>query len=490
MENETINGLFQIQAALSPQNVALTCAGQSLTYAELNQKANQRARYLIDRGVKKETFVGIVMDHSPDMIVNIFAVLKSGGAYVPMEPTFPRARINYIIAQSGLKYVFTQKKYRDIFDNRAGLIFEDEDFTAYNERDPAPANDARSPIYVLYTSGTTGAPKGVVVEQRNVCNYVAAFKKEFQITARDKILQNSVCTFDIFVEEIFPILLTGGTLVIAHQTDKSGVANLVALMERENVTIITGFPYLLGELNRYRVPQSLRLAISGGDVLRKEQVDNLLQKVRVYNTYGPTETTVCTTYYRYCGAAADAVTIPIGKPIHGSRIYLLDGDLKPADSGAIGEICITGNGVARGYLHNQAETRAHFVDNLFGAGKMYKSGDLGRLRPDGNIEFLKRKDAQIMIMGKRVEPAEVENVMAHYRGIEAVVVTSYQDENAYPYLVGYFCAAQAIKPRALKLYLQNYLPDFMIPEFFVQLNSMPKTANGKIDRRHLPVVLK
>lgn len=490
MGNETINRLFEAQAARTPENTALIYENLSITYAELNRKANQRAHYLIARGVLKEDFVGIVMDHSIDMIIDIFAVLKSGAAYVPIEAMFPRARINYIVSRTGLKCVFTQKKYRDIFDEQDILIYEDEDFTRYPVTNPPHINNAGDTIYVLFTSGTTGEPKGVVVEHHNVCNYVEAFKKEFGITEKDRMLQNSVCTFDIFVEELFPILLTGGALVIADADEKSSVEKLADLMERERITVLTGFPYLLSDFNHYRIPHSLKLAISGGDILRREHADNLLRKVKVYNTYGPTETTVCVAYYQ-CGAdALDAGTIPIGKPVYGAQIYLLDENLKPVKPGEVGEICIAGNGVARGYFHNAQETQKHFIDNPYGEGRMYKSGDLGVVRADGNIEFIKRKDRQIMIMGKRVEPAEVENVMAGYGGLEAVVVKAYQDERGYPYLVGYLCSRRKIELSALKKYLQNYLPDFMIPEFFMQLASMPQTPNGKIDRGHLPVVLK
>lgn len=247
----------------------------------------------MSKNVKKEEFVGIVMDHSIDMIINIFAVIKSGAGYVPMEPTFPRERINYIVDQVNLRYLFTQMKYKEIFNKKDILIFEDEDYAGYSEENTCNVNDGKNAIYVLYTSGTTGTPKGIVVEHHNVCNYVKAFKKEFKITEKDKMLQNSVCTFDIFTEEVFPILLTGGTLVIASDEEKSTVENLVDLIEREEITIITGFPYLLSGINNYRVPKSLKLVISGGDTLRKEHVSNLSKKVNVYNTYGPTETTVC-----------------------------------------------------------------------------------------------------------------------------------------------------------------------------------------------------
>lgn len=423
-----------------------------------------------------------------------------------MEPSFPQKRIAFIIKQANIRHVFTQRKHASIFSDPSVLIFEDEPFdeegadespstasaAGPNVTDPpdAPVNHGDDAMYVLYTSGTTGEPKGVIVEQRNVCNYVRAFKNEFHPTERDRMLQNSVCTFDIFVEEVFPILLSGGALIIADETDKESPRALRRLMETEGVTMITGFPYLLSELNALEPNASLRLAISGGDVLRKEHVDRLVGKTAVYNTYGPTETTVCVSYYHYTDPTIDADTVPIGKAVLGTQMHLLDDDLHPVEPGTLGEIGISGAGVARGYQNNEVETAAHFVDNPFGPGKLYLSGDLGYLRPDGNVEFVKRKDAQTMIDGRRVEPLEVENVLYRFPGIDAAVVKPFLDENGYPYLVGYYQTASGIELDALERFLAQYLPDFMIPESLIGLDSLPKTASGKIDRENLPVILK
>lgn len=488
----TINKLFEEQVKQTPNNIAVVLGNTKVTYNELNEMANKKANFLISKGVKKENYVGIVVNSQTiDRIVDIFAIMKSGAAYVAMEPTFPKERINYIVKQSGMKYVFTQESYKSIFKNKDNLIFDNIDFSEFSNENPENTNSGENAMYILYTSGTTGEPKGVVVEQKNVCNYVTAFKNEFRITENDKMLQNSVCTFDIFVEEVFPILLSGGTLVIATDDEKNNIEKLYELMEKEKVTIMSSFPYLLNEFNKYKIPTSLKIAISGGDVLRKEYVDNLIKKVKVYNTYGPTETTVCVSYYHYTDKEINAKTVPIGKPVYGTDILVLDDNMKKINPGEIGEICIIGNGVSRGYFNKPEETAKNFVKNPYNKSqRMYKSGDLGLLREDGTIEFIKRKDKQVMIEGKRVEPLEVENVIYKCHDIDCAVVKPFFDEKEYAYLTCYYSAMNDISLSKIKAHLKAYLPEFMIPEFFVKLSKMPKTENGKIDRKNLPVILK
>lgn len=488
----TINKLFEEQVKRTPNNIAIVLGDTRITYDELNKLANRKANFLISKGVEKENYVGIIVNSKTiDRIVDIFAIIKSGAAYIAIEPTFPKERIDYIIKQSGMKFIFTQEIYKSLFKNKDILISDKQDFKEFSSENPKNTNSGENAMYILYTSGTTGEPKGVVVEQRNVCNYVKAFKNEFKITQDDKMLQNSVCTFDIFVEEVFPILLSGGTLVLATDEEKNDVKKLYELMEKEKVTIISSFPYLLNDFNKYKIPTSLKIAISGGDVLRKEYVDNLLKKVKIYNTYGPTETTVCVSYYHYTDKEVDAKTVPIGKPIYGTDILILDDNMKKIKAGEIGEICIIGNGVSRGYFNKPEETAKNFVKNPYDESqRMYKSGDLGLLRKDGTIEFIKRKDKQVMIEGRRVEPLEVENIMYKYNGIDSAVVKPFFDENEYAYLTCYYSAKNDVPLSKIKNHLKDYLPEFMVPEFFVKLDKMPKTENGKIDRKHLPIILK
>ncbi len=487
MELNTIQAAFAAQVAITPNKMAVCDENRSLTYKELDQLANSIATRFPDRA----EFVGLAMEHSVEMIAALLAILKAGAAYVPVEPSFPIERIRHIMNQCEVSFVVTQKRYADNFLNEPLILVESGEPIRDTAENKKVLVTPEMPAYVLYTSGTTGLPKGVVVEHRNVVHYVHAFCHEFQPGENDVMLQNSVCTFDIFVEEVFPILLSGGTLVIPNVATKNNFYNLMEFIEKHRVTIVSGFPYLLLEMNKLgHLPDSLRLLISGGDILREEYVSHLLDKVEVYNTYGPSETTVCATYFR-CNDASplEDGTFPVGKAVKNVSIALLDDSLNPVKPGKVGEICIFGDGISRGYLNSDAEMHA-FVRTIDGQG-FYRSGDLGRWLPDGNLAFLKRKDQQVMILGRRVEPQEVENILGQCHYVQQGVVTSHVDETGLFYLIAYIVPkSKNLCLSELRSQLLEHLPDYMIPEYFVTLNQLPMTPNGKVDRRALPVVLK
>ena len=325
--------------------------------------------------------------------------------------------------------------------------------------------------YILYTSGSTGKPKGVAVRNRNVCHYVRAFQNEFHPGEADIMLQYSVCSFDIFVEEVFTTLLSGAVLAIPSSETKKNIHTLMEFVDKNNITEISGFPYLLLEMNHLpQIPKSLRLLISGGDVLRASYITNLTDNVEIYNTYGPSETTVCASYYR-CNDVTPLAdgTYPVGKPVLGTEIEILDEHLTPVKLGEIGEICILGDGVSAGYIGNREKENEAFVTWQDGS-TLYRSGDLGYLLPDGNIAFLHRKDTQVMILGKRVEPVEVESVLCKCSEIEKAIVRPYTDEQNLSYMVAYIVLKH---PEAnlstLKKEMARFLPNYMIPEFFIIL---------------------
>lgn len=345
--------------------------------------------------------------------------------------------------------------------------------------------------YILYTSGSTGTPKGVMVENRNVCNYVKAFRNEFHPVPGDVMLQYSVCSFDIFVEEVFASLLSGAALVIPPEEIKNDIKRLMKFVEEKHVTMISGFPYLLLELNKLpRIPSCIRLLISGGDVVRESYVNRLLPQVEVYNTYGPSETTVCASYFR-CNdtQALPDGTYPIGKAVKGVSIELLDERMNPVPVGKIGEICIFGNGVSRGYV-GKRENEA-FV-SLPDGRRIYCSGDLGIMQPDGNLLFLYRKDTQVMILGRRVEPAEVQNILCECRDVEKGAVCANTDEQGLSYLTAYVVPKnkKRFSMSAVKKAMSKFLPPYMIPEFFVRMSELPLTPNGKVNCEVLPIVMK
>ena len=484
MEVCNIIDAFQQKERQAPKAFAVLDGERRLCREELSRLADTIAARLPE-GCRR---VGVIMDHSAEMIAAILAVLKRGAAYVPAEPTFPRERIRFMMADAGVDSVVTQEKYRGLVREIPCVFVERGE--PIDERAPifSPRGGGEAPAYILYTSGTTGKPKGVTVSNRNVLHYIRAFRKEFRPDVRDVVLQYSVCSFDIFVEETFGALLSGAALAIPSAKDKENIGRLMRFAEAAQVTIISGFPYLLQEMNDLpEIPASLRLLISGGDVLRASYVDRLVGKAAVYNTYGPSETTVCASYYNCSeGAPLPDGTYPVGKPIQGAEIVILDEDGNKVPQGRTGEICILGGGVSLGYFGDRKKENAAF-ESLADGRRMYHSGDLGYCLPDGNIAFLHRKDTQIMILGKRVEVSEVENVLLQSGLVRQACVRPQTDDRQLSYMVAYIVKRdEGVALPDIKAYLAEYLAEFMIPEFFVEMERLPLNANGKVDTAALP----
>ncbi len=486
---ETIYTLFKKQVLARPDRLAVMDEIRKVSFEELDKMADT----IISKfPAGRPEFIGIVMSHSVEMIAAMLAVLKTGAAYVPAEPTFPVERIRYMMQESNVDFVITHHEYSGLL-GRLPLLFIERGMKT--DRPAASLMEtkatARSLAYVLYTSGTTGTPKGVMVDNGNVCHYVRAFENEFHVNDRDVMLQYSVCSFDIFVEEVFTTLLNGAALAIPSEETKQDIRKLMQFVADNHVTEISGFPYLLLEMNKLdSIPSCLRLLISGGDVLRASYITRLTDKVEIYNTYGPSETTVCASYYRCNGVSplADG-TYPIGKAISGTAIEILDDNLQSVEEGEIGEISIFGDGISQGYIKPNPES-ANFTCTADGR-RVYRSGDLGYRLPDGNIAFLRRKDKQVMILGKRVECDEVENVLCACHEVERGVVCPYTDTQGLSYLVAYIVPRTSeLSIGQLKRKLSKYLTSFMIPEYFVAMPTIPLTTNGKIDRQALPVILK
>lgn len=488
MEN-TIYTLFQSVVAKNKQKVAIIEDNRTLTFSELSDLVDMIAGTFPE----KANSIGIVMNHRAEMIAAIFAVLKCGARYVPAEPSFPTGRIRYMMNEANVDFILTEKECEDKLHEFPLRITDCE---ICGLETPATKNLSKlspeQPAYVLYTSGTTGRPKGICVTNKNVCHYVRAFNNEFHLTNKDIMLQYSVCSFDIFVEEVFASLLNGAALAIPSEEEKTDIQSLMNFIEKHNVTIISGFPYLLAEMNHLpAIPHSLRLLISGGDVLRGVYVDHLLEQAEVYNTYGPSETTVCASYYRCNGGTVlEDGTYPIGLPVKGSQIRILDADGKELPTGETGEICIYGGGVSLGYIGNHEEENKAFERQADGS-VMYRSGDLGYFLPNGNIAFLHRKDTQIMIYGKRVEVSEVESRLYQCESVQQAIVRAFTDENGLSYMTAYVVPTnQSIKVSAVKKELSENLTSFMIPEFFVKMPFIPLNTNGKPDMEKLPIVMK
>ena len=486
---DTIYSLFERIAAAHRDGTAIIENSRTMTFGELSSLADMIAGSFPE----EVRSIGIVMSHRAEMIASILAVLKCGARYVPAEPGFPVGRIRYMMEEAEVDFILTEKENTNKLDGFPVRLIDCEICgleTPASERKPVQNPDL--PAYVLYTSGTTGRPKGVCVTNRNVCHYVRAFEHEFHPTVGDVMLQYSVCSFDIFVEEVFTSLLNGAALAIPAEDDKANIHMLMQFAERHHVTMLSGFPYLLAEMNHLPdIPASLRLLISGGDVLRGVYVNHLLDKAEVYNTYGPSETTVCASYYR-CndGTMLADGTYPIGHPVKGASICILDQEGNELPAGETGEICILGGGVSLGYIGDHEEENKAFETMPDGA-VMYRSGDLGYTLPNGDIAFLHRKDTQIMIYGKRVEVAEVESRLYQCKNVQQAIVRAFTDEDGLSYMTAYVVPAdQNIKVSTVKRELSENLTSFMIPEFIVKMPQIPLNSNGKPDMARLPVVMK
>lgn len=486
---DTIYSIFKNTVENHKNETAIIENNRTVTFGELSDLVN----IIADSFPKNVSSIGIVMSHRAEMIASILAVLKCGARYIPAEPDFPIGRIHYMMEEAKVDFILTEQENTN---KLKGFPLRLVDCEICGTETPAPERSIvqvpEQPAYVLYTSGTTGSPKGVCVTNRNVCHYVRAFENEFHIAPGDIMLQYSVCSFDIFVEEVFASLLNGAALAIPTKEDKANIHSLMNFVEKHHVTIISGFPYLLAEMNHLsKIPSSLRLLISGGDVLRGVYVDHLLEQAEVYNTYGPSETTVCASYY-CCngGTVLDDGTYPIGHAVKGTQIRILDQNKKELPVGEIGEICIYGGGVSLGYIGEHEEENKAF-EPLANGGVMYRSGDFGYILPNGDIAFLHRKDTQIMIYGKRVEVSEVESRLYQCKNIQQAIVRAFTDEAGLSYMTAYVVTEdQNIKVSAVRKELAENLTAFMIPEFIVKMPHIPLNTNGKPDITQLPVVMK
>ncbi|WP_129706740.1 non-ribosomal peptide synthetase [Priestia megaterium] len=477
----TIQQLFEKQVHKTPDFVAVKCGQRELTYAELNQKANVLAKKLrLEFGVERNDFVGILMDKSIDITVAVLGVLKSGAAYIPIDPTYPLNRITYMIEDSQLKTLL-------INDNQVvptcfeGEILDlaDEELLYGNEDNLPNINDVSDLAYMIYTSGSTGNPKGVMIEHQGLANF-SLIAEEYGIREGGRVLQFAPFSFDASVAEIFHTLLVGATLFIEKKEDI--ISNLIPWIKEKKITSVTLPPSLLRAVNYMDLPD-LKTIVTAGEACSKELVEIWGKDRKFINAYGPTEATIGSTL----GILnEESESINIGKPIFNKRIYILNpfGQLQPI--GVPGELCIGGIGLARGYWNRLDMTNSKFIDNPFVKGeKIYKTGDLARWLPDGTIEFLGRIDYQVKINGHRIELEEVQQILLQHTNVSEAAVIDWKDKGR-TILCGYVSLKDRTLKTDLKAYLKEILPDYMIPSFVIDLPTIPLTPNNKIDRKALP----
>lgn len=486
-----IGCLFEEQAARTPDAIAVVSGNERLTYRELDARTNRLARYLQRAGVGSGTLVGLAVDRSEQMLIAMLAILKAGGAYLPIDPDYPRARIELMIEDARLGFIVTTEQLRSILPaSPARIISLDGDAEAIKTQSAAPV--ASSPAgndlaYVIYTSGSTGKPKGVMVEHRNVVNFFTGMDRAIGAEPGVWLAVTSI-SFDISVLELLWTLTRGFRLVIHGEGSSDEIP---AEIHRHGVTHLQSTPSLLRALasNAQSLDAlgKLKKLLIGGEALPSALVASLRQSFtgELYNMYGPTETAIWSTVHR---VQEQPSSIPIGKPIVNTQVYILDSQLNPVPAGEPGELFIGGDGVGPGYLHRPDLTAERFLaDSFRDGGRLYRTGDIVRFLADGNLEYLGRADFQVKIRGFRIELGEIEAALEQQPGVEQAVVVAREDQLADKLLVAYFVAAKgtSVTSDALRRALEVTLPDYMVPSHFILTDRLPLTANGKIDRKAL-----
>lgn len=502
--------LFARRVAALPEATALVTETESVSYGDLNQRADHLARFLVARGVGLESLVGVCLDRTIDMVVALLGILKAGAAYVPLDPKYPAHRLEMMVADAQLQLLVTRESLASIVSygnlpvlcldterERIAALADTEESSLANSTAPVRSENA---AYVIYTSGSTGRPKGVVIPHGALANYTAAATAAYRLTPEDRVLQFSSISFDGSIEEIFPILTCGGTLVLRTDAMLDSAAAFFAQCAAWSVTTLclpTAFWHELAvavESGVATPPASLRTVVIGGERVLPERVAGWLSRagdaVRLVNSYGPTESTVVATV---CDLTRENAAIsPIGRPLNGVEALVLDAAMQPAPAGAPGELHLGGAQLARGYLRRDELTAEKFVPHPFRPGaRLYRTGDLARLLPDGNIEFLGRADDQVKLRGFRVEPGEIEATLRGHPAVADAIVILGEDGSGEKKLAAYLVARPGVAtpaptPREMRDFLRSKLPDYMVPADFVALAAFPRTPNGKIDRRALP----
>ncbi|MGV0103650.1 Thioester reductase [Nostoc sp. DSM 114160] len=497
-QQASIHQLFETQVEKTPDAVALIFNNQHLTYRDLNNRANQLAKHLQSLGVGTEILVGICIERSFEMVVALLAILKAGGAYVPLDPGYPQERLAFMLSDTQISILLTQKELvTKLPTHTAFVICLDADWNtiAQNKKDNLSTSvTADNLAYVMYTSGSTGTPKGVSVIHRGVVRLVKETNYA-QLTPEEVILQLAPISFDASTFEIWGCLLNGGRLVI-YPPNTPSLEELGQIIQQYQVTTLwltAGLFHLIVD-EKIDALKSLRQLLAGGDVLSVPHVQKFLQTVencQLINGYGPTENTTFTCCHPITAPLQLDVSIPIGRPIANTQVYILNKNLQSVSIGEAGELYIGGDGLARGYLNRPDLTAEKFISHSFDcnlATRLYKTGDLARYLPDGNIEFLGRIDNQVKIRGFRIELGEIEREIAQHPDVREIVVLARQDEAGEKQLTAYIVPHYNSEYRHNKLrsFLQQRLPNYMMPSAFVMLESLPLTANGKVDRHKLP----
>jgi amino acid adenylation domain-containing protein/non-ribosomal peptide synthase protein (TIGR01720 family) len=493
-----LHKLFEAQVEQTPDAVAVVFENQQLTYQELNQRANQLAHYLQQLGVKPEVLVGLCIERSLEMVIGILGILKAGGTYVPLDPAYPQERLAFMLEDAQVPILLTQAHLlKELPQHPAKVSCLDTDWNVcahQSQENPVSGVTAENSIYAIYTSGSTGKPKGVINTHFGLSNRLLWMQDAYQLTAADGVLQKTSFSFDVSVWEFFLPLITSARLVLAKPGGHKDSAYLVELIAKEQITTLHFVPSMLRvfleepELDKCR---AIKRVICSGEALPFDLQEHFFARLdaELHNLYGPTEAAIDVTFWA-C-QRGNTERIPIGRPIANTQIYLLDRHLQPVPIGVPGELHIGGVGLARGYLNRPEITAEKFIPNPFSGelgARLYKTGDLARYRPDGSIEFLGRIDHQVKLRGFRIELGEIEAVLSQHPGIRETLVVVREDEPGNKRLIAYVVLQpeQTLRNTELRRFLEEKLPQYMVPTVFVMLDALPLLSSGKVDRQALP----
>ena len=488
-DHKTIVALFEEKAAIYPTSIAVVAEDGELTYAALDHSAAKLASWLKNKaGIRTNDLVGIVLDRSAAAIIAILGVLKAGAAYIPVDPSYPEARKKFILEDAGVGVLITdEKNSRQTGHYNGQLIMLDEVLAEYSDDTfTLVPVDPRDLAYVIYTSGSTGSPKGVMIGHAAIFNTILGQKELFDVQQHQKGLQFASLSFDASVWEMFLILTAGATLYIPDEQTRKSPALLAEYISEHNIDIATLPPVYLSTMEVDAI-KGLKTLITAGEAAIADKAQAFSTHGRYFNAYGPTETAICATaYYLSPESFLPGKDIPIGKPLPGVQVYILDANLELLPPGAVGEICVGGKGLARGYLNNEILTAEKFVPDPFHIGeRLYRTGDLGKLIADGNIQFCGRKDTQVKVRGHRIEPGEIENTLQTHPDIDGAVVIPDTTKGEYMHLVAFVTGKETLHTDEISAWLKRLLPVYMLPDLFIRLNEFPLTTHGKIDRKKL-----
>jgi amino acid adenylation domain-containing protein len=493
--------LFEQQVTRNPEAVALVFGKRQVSYRELNERANKVAHHLRKRGVGPDVLVGVCLERSPEMVVALLAVWKAGGAYVPLDPAYPPERLSFMIGDAQTLVLLTEERCRRLFSSAGDkAICLDSDWPMLGQEsgdNPAPIARPSNLAYVMYTSGSTGKPKGAMILHLGLVNYLWWAIKAYAVEPGRSVPVHTSVSFDLTVTSLYTPLLAGGKVELLPE-DVGAQNLLAALLRAGDRSLVKITPAHLVLLSQQISPEQAagmsRTFVIGGENLLAESLQlwrGSAPATRLFNEYGPTETVVGCCVYEVRPADPRSGSVPIGRPIANTQLYVLDPGLQPVPPGVMGELYIGGAGVARGYLNRPELTAERFLPDPFSGvpgARLYKTGDLARSRTDGTLEYLGRADDQVKIRGYRIELGEIEATLAAQPKVQSCAVLAREDEPGNKQLVGYLTSRDGDVPSTddLRAFLKERLPEYMVPAQFVYLDALPLTPNGKVDRKALP----